>query len=144
MIVCKFGGTSVQDAEAMKRLARIIDARRKKRPVVVASAMGKTTNQLLEAAQTAAKGKRQEALDLLARIKEKHLREAQKLGIAVSEDWVFEILQAYFKEMRDLVQGLAELGNSRPASWMQWPVTASGSPPQFSLQLWRITGSRRS
>jgi len=82
MIVCKFGGTSVQDAEAMTRLAHIIRARRDKQPVVVASAMGKTTNQLLEAAQTAATGKRQEALDLLTKIKEKHFKEAQKMGIA--------------------------------------------------------------
>jgi len=65
MIVCKFGGTSVQDAEAMTRLAQIISARRKQQPIVVASAMGKTTNHLLEAAQIAAKGKRQEALDFI-------------------------------------------------------------------------------
>jgi aspartate kinase len=111
MIVCKFGGTSVQDAEAMTRVAEIIGARRKQQPVVVASAMGKTTNHLLEAAQTAAKGKRQEALDLLTKIKDKHLKEAQKLGIAVTEA---EIFQAYFKEMRDLVKGLAALGELTP------------------------------
>ncbi len=86
MIVCKFGGTSVQDAEAMTRVAEIIGARRKKQPVVVASAMGKTTNQLLEVAQTAAKGKRQEALDLLTRVKDKHFKEAQKMEIAVVSD----------------------------------------------------------
>jgi len=114
MIVCKFGGTSVQDAEALTRMADIIRVRLKKQPVVVASAMGKTTNQLLEAAQTAAKGKRQEALDLLSKIKEKHLREAQKFGIAVTEDWVFETIHAYFKEMRDLAKGLAALGELTP------------------------------
>jgi aspartate kinase len=114
MIVCKFGGTSVQDAEAMTRLAQIIKARHKKQPVIVASAMGKTTNQLLEVAQTAAKGKRQEALDLLTKIKEKHLKEAQKMEIAVSEDAVSEMLHAYFKEMRDLVKGLAALGELTP------------------------------
>jgi aspartate kinase len=114
MIVCKFGGTSVQDAEAMTRVAEIIGARRKKQPVVVASAMGKTTNQLLEAAQAAAKGKRQEALDLLTKVKEKHLREAQKLGIAVTEDWVSETLHTYFKEMRDLIKGVAALGELTP------------------------------
>jgi aspartate kinase len=111
MIVCKFGGTSVQDAEAMARVAEIIGARIKQQPVVVASAMGKTTNALLEAAQTAAKGKRQEALDLLTKIKDKHLKEAQKLGIAVTET---EIFQTYFKEMRDLVKGLAALGELTP------------------------------
>jgi aspartate kinase len=111
MIVCKFGGTSVQDAEAMTRVAEIIGARRKQQPVVVASAMGKTTNHLLEAAQTAAKGKRQEALDQLTKIKDRHLKEAQKLGVAVTEA---DIFQAYFKEMRDLVKGLAALGELTP------------------------------
>jgi aspartate kinase len=114
MIVCKFGGTSVQDAEALSRLAQIIRARQDRQPIVVASAMGKTTNQLLEVAQTAAKGKRQEALDLLTKIRERHLREAQKLGIAIAEDWVSETIQAYFKEMRDLVKGLAALGELTP------------------------------
>jgi aspartate kinase len=114
MIICKFGGTSVQDAEALSRLAQIIRARRDRQPIVVASAMGKTTNQLLEVAQTAAKGKRQEALDLLTKIRERHLREAQKLGIAIAEDWVSETIQAYFKEMRDLVKGLAALGELTP------------------------------
>ncbi len=104
----------MQDAEALTRLADIIRARLKKQPVVVASAMGKTTNQLLEAAQTAAKGKRQEALDLLSRIKERHLKEAQKLGIAVTEDRVFETIHAYFKEMRDLAKGLSALGELTP------------------------------
>ena len=98
----------------MMRVAHIVAARLQKQPVVVASAMGKTTNQLLETAQKAAQGKRQEALDLLAKIKEKHLKEAQKLGIAVSEDWVFELIQTYFKEMRDVVKGLAALGELTP------------------------------
>jgi aspartate kinase len=114
MIVCKFGGTSVQDAEAMTRLAHIIRARVKQQPVVVASAMGKTTNHLLEVAHTAATGKRQEALDLLTRIKEKHLKEAQKMGIAATEDWIAETINAYFKEMRDLVKGLSALGELTP------------------------------
>jgi aspartate kinase len=114
MIVCKFGGTSVQDAEAMTRLAKIIYTRRSEQPIVVASAMGKTTNNLLEVAHLAAGGKRQEALDLLTKIKEKHLKEAQKMGIAVAEDWVSETINAYFKDLRDLVKGLAALGELTP------------------------------
>jgi aspartate kinase len=114
MIVCKFGGTSVQDAEAMTRLAGIISSRRDRHPVVVSSAMGKTTNHLLETAQKAAGGKKQEALDILTRIKETHLKEARKLGIAVTEDWVYETIHTCFKEMRDLVQGLAALGELTP------------------------------
>ena len=114
MIVCKFGGTSVQDAEALTRLAEIIKARRDRQPVVVSSAMGKTTDQLLEAARIAADGRRQEALDLLARIRDKHTKESQKLGIAAPEGRILETIQSNFKEMRDLVRGLAALGELTP------------------------------
>jgi aspartate kinase len=114
MIVCKFGGTSVQDAEAMLRVARIIRDRLTRQPIIVSSAMGKTTDQLLLAAQTAADGKRADALDMLAKIKEKHLKEAQKLGISDAEDWALELIPAYFKEMRDLVRGLSALGELTP------------------------------
>ena len=41
MIVCKFGGTSVQDAAAMLRLAKIVTARQHERPVVVVSALAR-------------------------------------------------------------------------------------------------------
>jgi aspartate kinase len=114
MIVCKFGGTSVQDAEAMMRLAKIIERQREAQPVVVSSAMGKTTNKLLEVARTAAEGMLQEALDLLAGLQDSHLNEARKLGIAVSEDWVTEKIHSYFKEMQDLVHGLSALGELTP------------------------------
>lgn len=114
MIVCKFGGTSVKDAEAMKRIAHIILQQQEKQPILVSSAMGKTTDRLLELAQIAAEGKRQDALDLLAKLKEQHIKEAQKLGIALDEDWVFKTVTAYFKEMRDLVRGLSALGELTP------------------------------
>ena len=44
MIVMKFGGTSVESAAAIERVASIVRAREARRPVVVVSAMGKTTN----------------------------------------------------------------------------------------------------
>ncbi len=114
MIVCKFGGTSVQDAEALRRVAGIIHDRQKQQPIVVSSAMGKTTDQLLDVARTASMGKRADAMDLLAKIKERHLREAQKLGISAAEDWALELIPSYFKEMRDLVKGLSALGELTP------------------------------
>ena len=47
MIVTKFGGTSVADAEAIRRLAGIIAARDGLRPVVVVSALAGVTDALL-------------------------------------------------------------------------------------------------
>jgi len=116
MIVCKFGGTSVQDAEAVRRVAGIIKARLKDKPVVVASAMGKTTNGLLQAAETAARGKRQEALDLLGKIRERHYRETQKLLAGSAQEAVLEALGTHFKELATLLKGLAILGELTPRS----------------------------
>ena len=50
MIVMKFGGTSVESAEAIERITEIVKSRLDRRPVVVVSAMGKTTNRLLKTA----------------------------------------------------------------------------------------------
>ncbi len=117
MIVCKFGGTSVQDAEAVERVAGIVRQRLKEKPVVVASAMGKTTNRLLQAAQMASLGKRQDALDVLNGVKEKHLTAAQALGLAVRQDaGLGETIHAHFKEMGNIIKGLSILGELTPRS----------------------------
>ncbi len=116
MIVCKFGGTSVQDAEAIERVAGIVRQRLKEKPVVVASAMGKTTNQLLLAAQTAAKGQRSEALDLVSRIRERHLLEIEKLGLAGTDGNLPEAIHSHFKEIGNIVKGLSVLGELTPRS----------------------------
>ena len=56
MIVMKFGGSSVANAERIKHVASIIKAYQDKRPAVVLSAMGDTTDHLLEAADKAVLG----------------------------------------------------------------------------------------
>ena len=56
MIVMKFGGSSVANAERIRHVASIIKAYKDKKPVVVLSAMGDTTDYLLEAAENALKG----------------------------------------------------------------------------------------
>ena len=53
MIVMKFGGTSVQDAQAIDRVAAIVRERLPERPVVVISALAKITDQLLAMAAAA-------------------------------------------------------------------------------------------
>jgi len=65
MIVMKFGGTSVESAAAIERVAGIVKAREERRPVVVVSAMGKTTNKLLAIAAAAIAGKRNEYIPQL-------------------------------------------------------------------------------
>ena len=54
VVVMKFGGTSVEDAAAIRRLIGIVNNRLGERPVVVVSALAKVTDQLLEAGNAAA------------------------------------------------------------------------------------------
>jgi aspartate kinase len=67
LIVQKFGGSSVADAESIKRVAkRIVDTRRAGNDVVVAvSAMGDTTDELLELAGEVAPVPAPRELDML-------------------------------------------------------------------------------
>ena len=53
----KFGGSSVANAERIKHVASIIKAYQQSRPAVVLSAMGDTTDHLLEASDDAVNGK---------------------------------------------------------------------------------------
>jgi aspartate kinase len=68
MIIMKFGGTSVEDAPSIERVVEIIRARLEPKPVVVVSAMGKTTRSLLEAAEASAAGSVKKSLSILARL----------------------------------------------------------------------------
>lgn len=47
MIICKFGGTSVGDGAAIRRLVAIVAARLRERPIVVVSALAGVTDGLL-------------------------------------------------------------------------------------------------
>lgn len=57
VVVMKFGGTSVEDADAIERLIAIVRGRKNLQPVLVVSALAKVTDQLLEAGRAAADGK---------------------------------------------------------------------------------------
>ena len=56
MIVLKFGGQTIATPERIRRCIDIIGSFREKRPVVVVSAHGKTTDELMNAAERAAEG----------------------------------------------------------------------------------------
>ncbi len=92
MIVMKFGGTSVESREAITRVTSIVKRFEERRPIVVVSAMGKTTNKLLAAAQEAAAGRRDQALALVDELRGYHLTHGLALaGPAAAElDRLFE------------------------------------------------------
>jgi aspartate kinase len=107
MIVMKFGGTSVESAEAIARVAGIVRTRLDRQPLVVVSAMGKTTNKLLAIAGAAVAGDLAKALLTLGELRDFHLREAAGLDVD-------NIIDAHFRELDALVRGLAVMGELTP------------------------------
>jgi aspartate kinase len=80
MIVMKFGGTSVEDPTAIRRLIGIARQELPRSPVIVVSAMGRTTNGLLSCARLAAEGRLEDAKAALASIANHHERSAKELA----------------------------------------------------------------
>ncbi len=98
MIVMKFGGSSVANADRIRHVASIIKAYEKERPVVVLSAMGDTTDHLLEAADLAVKG----TVDI-HKVEQLHRDTARELGITVPA--IDELLS----ELKTLLTGISML-----------------------------------
>ena len=116
MIVMKFGGTSVESAAAIERVASIVKERLDRKPIVVVSAMGKTTNKLLALAQTAIHGERDEYIRQLHDLRDFHSREARQVVPLAQRAELDLILDDQFQEMTELVKGLAVLGELTPRS----------------------------
>ena len=94
----KFGGSSVANAERIKHVASIIKAYKEQRPVVVLSAMGDTTDHLLEAADLAVSG----TVDV-AGVAKLHEDTAAELGIDIST------IRSLLDELKQLLTGISML-----------------------------------
>src|ERR1700734_2359206 len=116
MIVMKFGGSSVESGAAILRVAEIIRGRLSRHPVVVVSAMGKTTNALLAMAAEAAKGKRAEAFAHLRSIEELHRRESLSIVTEPNRGELETVLSDHFRELGEIVEGLCAVKELTPRS----------------------------
>ena len=116
MIIMKFGGTSIEDIPSIERVVKIIGSRLEQYPVVVNSAMGKTTRKLLNIARLSAEGMDEDALLRLDEIREYHFDMARGL-ISDFEDSDARItLERYFEELQRLLGGLSILQDLTPRS----------------------------
>jgi len=114
MIVMKFGGTSVEDAKAIDRVASIALGRLAQKPVVVVSAMAKVTDTLLTMAKAAGAGERKTALKLCRSLQERHYNTASELlGTALFTEFHSE-LGADFEALDELLRGISAVGEITP------------------------------
>jgi aspartate kinase len=119
MIVMKFGGTSVEDATAMRRVIRIIRGELGRAPLVVVSACSGVTNDLLAAAHAVRDRDEKGALSILDAVRERHgcmIREltgaggeAKAAGSARGGQ-LHAAIGEIFEELRNMVHGVYLLG----------------------------------
>ena len=116
LVVMKFGGTSVEDAVAIRRTASIVKGRHQKglTPIVVVSAMAKVTDQLLAAAAAAGRGDRDGDLAITARLRRRHVETATALGSAEAIPALAQWLENEFCSLDEILRGLSAVGELTP------------------------------
>ena len=141
MIVMKFGGTSVESAAAIERVASIIRTRLTRNPVVVVSAMGKTTNKLLAIAAQAVQGNRDEALALLDELHRFHLTEGRSVVSERRRADLEAIVDGLFQELESWSKASLLWASLRHEPLTPSPATANASRVRSSRSLSRISVS---
>lgn len=114
MIVMKFGGSSLESTSAIERVAGVVRSRLAKHPVVVVSAMGKTTNALLAMAAAAVQGNRDKAFACLSKIEEFHRRQSLPLVSDAYKKEVDTILTEHFRDLAEIVGRICSLRELTP------------------------------
>jgi aspartate kinase len=114
MIVLKFGGTSLESAEAIERMESIVQSRLPRHPVVVVSALGKVTDNLLALGREAAAGCRQQELERFVWMKDYHSRIASTLIRQQDQGDLDQFLSSHFAELQTLLDRIEESGDFTP------------------------------
>lgn len=118
MIVMKFGGTSVQDAAAIRNVARLVLREKPRGPLVVVSACAGVTNELLGIAQKSMTGNLPEALTRIASLQQRHCNIATELFQDERNRAARELTQKVFArncaELEKLAQSVAVLKELTP------------------------------
>ena len=105
MIVMKFGGSSVADAARLRHVAEIIQQFLKRKPAIVLSAMGDTTDHLLEAAELAL----QKGVVEIKQVEKLHLTTIKGLKLPIQKE-----IKPLMDELTRLLSGIALIRELTP------------------------------
>ena len=118
MVVQKFGGTSVADPAAIRRLIEIVRAARARDgrgPAVVVSAMSGVTDVLLGIASAAGSGSgTQDALTKIEQLRQRHLAVAAELAAPADQPALAAEINSTLDQLVAVVQALAVLREVSP------------------------------
>ncbi len=116
MIVLKFGGTSVQNADWIDNAIDITEKQLDRAPVLVSSAMGKTTDLIVEMTNLAEQGNLNECLTHIDTLKNNHIQTAYSFlsgeNLEAAEKQLNELLNQFIS----LLKGLSLLRECSPRS----------------------------
>lgn len=127
----KFGGTSVGDVSAFRRVVEIVSSQVEKQPVVVASAMTKFTDALLAAFETARKGDAEAAFSSLEPHFARHVEVVESLVSSGNKQTFANELTYAREELSDLLTRVAR--RSLPLQMLKDAIVSYGE--QLSSRL---------
>ena len=112
MIVIKFGGTSVGDADRVANAIDIVAERRHLKPVIVVSALSGVTNELVAASEAACAQDPRRVAEIIARVRQRHEDVALRLVQHKSDffDAFIRQLDKQIDEIQTILRGIALLG----------------------------------
>lgn len=114
LVVMKFGGTSVEDSAAIRRVTRIVRSRADERPVVVVSAMARVTDQLLWLGEAASTGRLSAAIEALLPLRLRHDQAAGRLVAASDYVRLQRELDGEFDRLEALLRDISAEGVVSP------------------------------
>ena len=117
MVVQKFGGTSVADPQAIRRLIEIVRMARTRDgrgPAVVVSAMSGVTDALLGVASAAGSDRLGDALPRIEEMRERHLAAVRELVPGRARDPLAAQIADHFDQLTGIARALAVLREVSP------------------------------
>ncbi len=114
MRVLKFGGTSVGDPDNIRKVVEVVRSRRGQHPILVFSAMGDTTDRLVEIGRDAAAGRLDKALEKIEALRSFH---ASIAGMVLnpSAEEALRACAPLFEDLEAVARSLSVLGDLSPA-----------------------------
>ncbi|MDQ3281494.1 MAG: aspartate kinase [Acidobacteriota bacterium] len=112
MIVIKFGGTSVGDADRVANAIEIVSERRARKPVIVVSALSGVTNDLVAASEAACAQDPARVAQIIANVRQRHEDVALRLVQHKSDflEAFIRQLDKQIEEVQTILRGIALLG----------------------------------
>ncbi|HVN03727.1 MAG TPA: aspartate kinase [Bryobacteraceae bacterium] len=108
MIVTKFGGSSLESAGRIEQAGSIVKQHLNRNPVVIVSAMGKTTDRLQEAVRCAARGDSYSAGQQYEVLRRMHCNETRVLLGQRAEPFLRDTILPLFHELQALLAALID------------------------------------